>query len=54
MGAIKLPGDVTIRTFSQPPDGFDPVQADMTGNCWPTAIRAARKTQRCSSAGNTC
>ena len=28
MSAIELPGGVTIRTFSQPPDGFDPVRAD--------------------------
>lgn len=28
MGAINLPGGVTIRTFAQPPEGFDPVHAD--------------------------
>jgi hypothetical protein len=28
MSATKLPGGVTIRTFSSPPDGFDPVTAD--------------------------
>jgi hypothetical protein len=28
MGAIKLPGDVTIRTFSHPPAGFHPVEAN--------------------------
>jgi Peptidase A4 family len=28
MRTTKLPGGVTIRTFSSPPDGFDPVQAD--------------------------
>ena len=30
MRTIELPGGVTIRTFSPPPDGFDPVKADDT------------------------
>lgn len=28
MSASELPGGVTVRTFSPPPDGFDPVKAD--------------------------
>jgi hypothetical protein len=28
MRTAELPGGVTVRTFSTPPDGFDPVQAD--------------------------
>ncbi len=28
MNALEFPGGVTVRTFSPPPDGFDPVKAD--------------------------
>jgi|SRR5579859_4085603 len=28
MSVIELPGGVTVRTFSPPPDGFDPLKAD--------------------------
>jgi Peptidase A4 family len=28
MSVIELPGGVTVRTFSPPPEGFDPVKAD--------------------------
>jgi hypothetical protein len=28
MSVTELPGGVTVRTFSAPPDGFDPIKAD--------------------------